>query len=1138
MTETTNLQVFLRIRPFLTDEESSSPWDTENTKVRHKKKSVNYTFKKVFTEKYSNLSVFDESAKNLIQKCLNGYNGSIFAYGQTASGKTHTMFGHKGREPGISYLSLHHLFNQIQEDKDNNYVVAVSFIEIYNELVSDLLSENEYLSVREIGGQFYVDGITERLVQDENEALELLNLGQKNKTMGYSYVHDQSSRSHTIFRLVIGAENKRSREMRVSELNFIDLAGAELLVNDNPYSDQAKETKCINLSLLSLKTVINALANGDSYIPYRNSVLTQLLQNSLGGNSCTALYCMISPSSKYEGMSKRTIKFGQVAKNVKTLLKSNILQKKVVYKKNAVKTRVDLKEKAESDIYYQPSIKEEQMELNSLFVKVKGYDKVHCITCGNETDPVVIVLTVHDFDASDWEYVIRPLASLRLFVVAPDYPGLGKSDGPRFRSTLDEMIRKGGPRDWIISLINALGVNKDNPCILVGYDWGATLALHVGLKVPNKVSGIIAFHPSWNADMVLLNQMKPRVLLLWVPSDQFHPFKKGKQMNKAIPKCSLTELSVGKYNRDKAAGLYEKIADHVMKAMSDWLLPAVARLKKVKAVTDNEGKFDKEQKNIDSNDKETSMDESNNGSDGNVINEEGNSGVSKEGTEGEEKSEIVVYRVGDSEDSTASIDNDPDINLVEFMKYRLSMLGTGFPVRKKTDQKVEYKFTVPVNPPETNQQRWAVQRFIELLLSGDIQEYYNAYLTSTPLKPKAVQLFSYLPVLSPTTQLHEMKEWGIWPALPKGVDRNMNEFPRYPVGRQVLVRTKVNGSIMSGDKGSDYLTFNPRGDTLVTPRAYVRYYYDKQNRFEVAVAMAGDRFENIQVNAQDVLNLNGQTNFLEENGQLIMEDKIKCKYNDLLTKAKILEAALSVRHLVARLDFDKLFSCLNDDTVVIESDKKAFEIQKIQMECVRNIWRCIDLIHCVHEGIHPKRSFKPEVGRLAYFGQGNCHALASVFSAFLLPFAGKIGIEVKFRTGSCFCYGRDLDPLTREPIDSWDGKPRNIDDHTWVEVTYIPTMQTFLVDPSPPMINQHIDLAYSRYGRLLPIDKRPCDSKDVVCPPLIFNDNVKVVNPKRLISDRSLELSHGGPEKIIWTQLLGCSLESANSKCQQETVDK
>ncbi len=276
----------------------------------------------------STANIFDEVVKGLIDSTLKGINATIFAYGQTASGKTFTVRGSES-SPGLIPLSINELFVGIGSTKTHKFTVKVSFFELYNETVNDLLdSTKTNLELRENYSGVYIKGLTELEVDSPARAMECLYAGDAVKKVGETRLNEQSSRSHTVFRVSIESrllgEAVATSPAQVSQLNLVDLAGSEGLSRTRAEGMRRREGVQINKSLLALSNVIQRLsANTYKFINYRDSKLTRMLQPALGGNSKTAIICTVSKLTENYQETINTILFGTKAKNIKNSVRVN-----------------------------------------------------------------------------------------------------------------------------------------------------------------------------------------------------------------------------------------------------------------------------------------------------------------------------------------------------------------------------------------------------------------------------------------------------------------------------------------------------------------------------------------------------------------------------------------------------------------------------------------------------------------------------------------------------------------------------------------------------------------------------------------------------------------------------------------------
>jgi kinesin family protein 5 len=264
-----------------------------------------------------------------VKDVLNGYNGTIFAYGQTASGKTHTMEGVIG-EPslqGIIPRIVNDIFNHIYSMEENlEFHIKVSYFEIYLDKIRDLLDPTKVnLAVHEDKNHaVYVKGATERFVSCPEEVLEVIEEGKSNRHVAVTNMNEHSSRSHSVFLINVKQENLENQKKLSGKLYLVDLAGSEKVGKTGAEGTLLEEAKNINKSLSALGNVISALADGNkSHIPYRDSKLTRILQESLGGNAKTTVVICASPASYNEPETKSTLDFGKRAKTIKNVVAVN-----------------------------------------------------------------------------------------------------------------------------------------------------------------------------------------------------------------------------------------------------------------------------------------------------------------------------------------------------------------------------------------------------------------------------------------------------------------------------------------------------------------------------------------------------------------------------------------------------------------------------------------------------------------------------------------------------------------------------------------------------------------------------------------------------------------------------------------------
>nr|KIR85317.1 centromeric protein E [Cryptococcus tetragattii IND107] len=292
-----------------------------------------YTFDKLLEYPSTTPELYADKVAPLINKAMNGFNSTVFAYGQTGSGKSFTMTGIP-TELGIIPCAVDGVFDGITEEPDRAFLLRVSYIEIYNETLRDLLNfkkrplkDDEKPSIHTSKGKVYVEPLVEEIVSTPEDVIELLEKGNAQRRIGATDWNERSSRSHCVFTIVIESrprDGDGDEDIRLSRLNLIDLAGSEKAVSD---SERRGEGKHINQSLLALREVINKLTEKTkaSHIPYRNSKLTHLLENALGGDSNICVICTLSAEEEHCGETLETLKFAGRCSQVKTNAKKNIL---------------------------------------------------------------------------------------------------------------------------------------------------------------------------------------------------------------------------------------------------------------------------------------------------------------------------------------------------------------------------------------------------------------------------------------------------------------------------------------------------------------------------------------------------------------------------------------------------------------------------------------------------------------------------------------------------------------------------------------------------------------------------------------------------------------------------------------------
>ena len=364
------VKVSVRIRPFNEEEkrkDSSSPIESVDKKnntisILKEYDKKTYSYDNVFPSNTEQTEIFEETSKEVVKSVLKGYNGTIFAYGQTGSGKTFTMVGEfeNKKLKGIIPRSFDYIFEEIKKDTEHKYNILVSFIQIYLESIQDLLEpSNKEIRIREDPEQgVYLEGVQWVKINNTTEAAQIFHIGEKNRVSASTLMNAHSSRSHAILiakiekSFVLSKEKimelskesnekiKKERVMTNSSLYLVDLAGSERVKKTKASNMRLEEAKKINYSLLILGNCIQALSeNKQNYICYRDSKLTRLLQESLGGNAKTSLIVTVSPSGYNTDETISSMNFASRAMKVQN---KPIINKSVDYQALCIKLQEDL----------------------------------------------------------------------------------------------------------------------------------------------------------------------------------------------------------------------------------------------------------------------------------------------------------------------------------------------------------------------------------------------------------------------------------------------------------------------------------------------------------------------------------------------------------------------------------------------------------------------------------------------------------------------------------------------------------------------------------------------------------------------------------------------------------------------------
>ncbi|XP_022161919.1 kinesin-like protein KIF11 [Myzus persicae] len=407
------IEVFVRVRP-MNDADKSKGLPVVDVSSNHKeiivtektvladRRTKTFHFDKVFGQNSKQVDVYNVVVYPLIKEVLDGYNCTVFAYGQTGTGKTFTMEGDRlngqssiswNTDPisGIIPRALSHMFDELRL-LQVEHTVRASFLELYNEDIFDLLScteepSNKSLRIfEEKKGSVIVRGLEEVIVSNKNEVYKLLEKGSKRRQTAATLMNTQSSRSHTIFTITVHIKESTIENediVRVGKLNLVDLAGSENIGRSGAIDRRACEAGNINKSLLTLGRCITSLVEQTPHVPYRESKLTRLLQDSLGGKTKTSIIATISPSHCNLEETMSTLDYASRAKSIKN--KPEVNQK--FTKKALIREYTDEIEKLKRDLVA-------TRDKNGVYVAEENYNDMVLRLEKNEVDICEKIATI------------------------------------------------------------------------------------------------------------------------------------------------------------------------------------------------------------------------------------------------------------------------------------------------------------------------------------------------------------------------------------------------------------------------------------------------------------------------------------------------------------------------------------------------------------------------------------------------------------------------------------------------------------------------------------------------------------------------------------------------------------------------
>lgn len=439
-----NIKVVIRIRPLIGKEnENVKSISFQNNKLNMIGLNKSFVYDYIADENIGQTEMFNYTTSEIAESTLNGYNGTIFVYGQTGAGKTYTLLGKNpdskiSENSGILPRSISFLFDKINKDyKSSIFSIKCTFLEIYNEALYDLLgnyndinkslvnNKKNNIIIRDQGSSVKIENLSEHKISNLKEALDIINIGIKNRATAPTLCNKESSRSHAVFSIYI--ENKlkinNKKITKKSVFNLIDLAGSEKQKFTSTVGERTKEAGNINKSLMNLGHVIKSLVdksenNKKSHIHYRDSKLTHILKDSLGGNSKTCIIANISASVNSSSETLSTLQFAHNAKQIKNKVVVNEEVYSDNYYKEEIKKLADQYDKIKQEnAFLQNLIKDGNVNginLNSI-ISNNSLNETN-INCNNSLEVLTKQLTIYEEEACQKDNKIVELVQENSFL--------------------------------------------------------------------------------------------------------------------------------------------------------------------------------------------------------------------------------------------------------------------------------------------------------------------------------------------------------------------------------------------------------------------------------------------------------------------------------------------------------------------------------------------------------------------------------------------------------------------------------------------------------------------------------------------------------------------------------------------------
>eukprot|EP01063_Lacrimia_lanifica_P015980 TRINITY_DN22617_c0_g1_i1.p1 TRINITY_DN22617_c0_g1~~TRINITY_DN22617_c0_g1_i1.p1 ORF type:complete len:987 (+),score=246.95 TRINITY_DN22617_c0_g1_i1:49-3009(+) len=886
--------------------------------------------------------VYAGPVRGCVHSVVEGFNATVFAYGQSGSGKTHT---------------ISHLLPRVLADLLAGGGAApptLSVLQIYKETTSDLLDPaTPTLPVLSAAGvSSAVPAASQAAFRTVDEALALVDRAVRRRAVGATDLNEVSSRSHLIIQISLEGSDGSGDG---GKLSLIDLAGSERLKQSKAEGERLEEAKAINLSLFTLVNVVRCLVENASHVPYRSSKLTQLLRDSLGGSCHTVMIGTISPSLDALEQTQCTLNFAAAC--------GKVVNKPKKREPTAPKPAPKPKKEAKKVAPWEGEASEyEQTMLNTAV----GTISVLTPPTPREPgwDPVVLM---HGCPSSAAEYLhwFPVLRHCKCWPIAIDQPGFGASPGTPHKSRSEFNLAPGGPVDVALAVMRAMNVTSAH---MMGYDWGGGAVLSFGMRHPLKCKSVLSLLPSYQeVKKGELAKLGPRTLIAWITSDQFHSWKKWQPLAKMIPNVT--------------------IATEKTRAV-----PYALELPVVRFLT----------------------------------------GTDPFQTATEVKAAKKTAEVTTRGDAIT-------------MVHQVAL-------KRDLSEKEQAGRHAATGENEAVAHTAAVMNWIRSTPAKEVSAAFRQCVNDA--NATCLRLFANLPELSPGSidDGAAFMNLNVWPRealrnrdVLEGSQRDV--AARYPRGRAVLVR-QPRGSLNINYTTDTYMHVEGAagrtggGEEFVSHLGVVESYDPAARQFTVSLPTTGKGEVVVSVPERALLVLNDGHEFATSagNGRVyyLFEDGMRGSYSSRLVKGKVAEIAAVLAPLVQRLDF------------------KAPDCLAVQQACVEAVRKCLNTT-VFADGLDRTRiSRTDDLGKIAAYGQVQCHGGSSVLAFFLLPFAKALGVDVKYRGGYTFGSGHDVPGV--EAVN----RPET---HQWLEVTYHPSAVTcvcdvFLKRMNWPMGDAYTDMMY------------------------------------------------------------------------------